>query len=69
MSSSSLSMTAPPDADEDFDENTKSSGGNNKKSIRKRLGLSKTRKTIKKKKSSKTRNTNNYKRDCSKKTL
>lgn len=55
--SSSLSMTAPTDADEDFDENTKSSGGN-KKSIRKRLGLSKTSKSSKDKKSSNKRNSN-----------
>jgi hypothetical protein len=55
--SSSLSMTAPPDADEDFDENTKSSGGN-KKSIRKRLGLSKTSKSSKGKKSSNKHNSN-----------
>ena len=68
MSSSSLSMTAPPDADEDFDENTKSSGGN-KKSIRKRLGLSKTSKSSKDKKSSNKRRNSNEKRASSEKSI
>ena len=69
MSSSSLSMTAPPDANEDFDENTKSSGGNNKKSIRKRLGLSKTSKSSKDKKSSNKRRNSNEKRASSEKSI
>ena len=68
MSSSSLSMTAPPDANEDFDENTKSSGGN-KKSIRKRLGLSKTSKSTKDKKSSNKRRNSNEKRASSEKSI
>ena len=68
MSSSSLSMTAPPDANEDFDENTKSSGGN-KKSIRKRLGLSKTSKSSKDKKSSNKRRNSNEKRASSEKSI
>jgi hypothetical protein len=69
MSSSLSSMTAPPDADEDFDENTKSSVGN-KKSIRKRLGLSKTSKSSKEKKSSNKHNNNsNEKRASSEKSI